>query len=149
METFSHHIEGAENHCPLTALIEKEGVEDAEQSETIDLADLKGIPKNAVLTILRLILPTGRGNSPAYWRNATARLCVIAHSLRIDGVGEHSLAELASMLGMSRALLSHKSVHLRDFAGLSHHGGRCAAARATYSEVAKQAWVRRKQTNES
>ena len=140
-----YQADGTDFKTPLDYLIESE--EGAEQAETLDLGDLSGIPADAVLAILRLILPSTNPLTPQFWRTAQVRLCVIASALNVHPVGGHPLSDLARAIGCTRAALSYASVNLRDFANLGHRGGRCDAARIAYSEATKAAWTRRKQEN--
>jgi hypothetical protein len=139
---FLYQAEGVDHHCPLTALIESE--EATEQGEAIDFSEIGAIPKDALTILLRLILPSSNPLTSQYWRTASVRLCTTAAALNIHPVGGHSLTDLAKAIGCSRAALSFAAVNLRDFANLGHRGGRCDAARDTYSRATREAWIRRK-----
>ncbi len=138
-----YQADGTDFKTPLDHLIEAE--EAGEQAETLDLGDLSGIPRDAVAIILRLILPSTNPLTPQFWRTASVRLCTTAAALNIHPIGGIPLSELSKALGCTRAALSYASVNLRDFAKLSHRGGRCDAARDAYSKATREAWIRRKQ----
>ena len=142
---FLYHAEGADFKTPLDHLIKSE--EGGEQAETLDLGDLKEIPRDAIVRILTVFLPNTNPTQPQYWRTAAAKLCVVAHALHIEPIGSKPLSALAEALGCTRALLSHRAVHLRDFAGLDCNAGRSSRARQVYSDTAKAVWRKRQLNN--
>jgi hypothetical protein len=65
------------------------------------------------------------------------KLCTLAHSAGMQGVGDRSLTELAQELGCTRSLLSLYSTRLADQLGLSQvRGGKRRLSRETYRQNA-------------
>jgi hypothetical protein len=130
-----------DSRTPLDHLVE---AEDAQDDETLDLAGLRGIPVDALKTLVLFMLPTDtKPTSPGYWRQACKRLCALSYAIGIQEVRQHPLSQIAPALGCSRAMLSLLCVELRDFASLDHRAGRSDAARETYSTRARQVWNHR------
>jgi hypothetical protein len=126
---------------PLTALIE---AEEGDTPDTLDLAGLRGIPVDALKTLVLFLLPTdSKPTSASYWPKALKRLCALSYAIGIEEVRKFPLSKIAPALGCSRAMLSLLCCELRDFASLDHRAGRSDAARETYSTRARQVWNHR------
>lgn len=116
-------------------------IEPLEQDEEIDIEGIGAIPLDAIRVILGCIVPSKPVNS-RQWRTATARLSVLCHALDVADLGGDSLTGIAEQIGVSRALLSHRSVALRDYAGMRHEVS--DAARQTYARRCAEVWDKRK-----
>jgi hypothetical protein len=126
---------------PLDHLLEAEEHED---HDTLDLAGLRGIPVDALKTLVLFLLPTdSKPTSASYWPKALKRLCALSYAIGIEEVRKFPLSKIAPALGCSRAMLSLLCCELRDFASLDHRAGRSDAARETYSTRARQVWNHR------
>lgn len=147
MATFTHNLSDVALLMPDLSPLPDEAVmileEAGEPIRPDDIAALAGIPPDALLRMLRVILPgsmipTGAG----YWKTAVTRLAALSWSIDPD-VKCHSQVEIAKAIGRTRASLNLYCVELRDFAGLSSRGGMCEAARDHYAEHRKASWARR------
>jgi hypothetical protein len=136
-----HDSTAIDYRTPFDALAEMEEP-DLEAAADLDVQEIGMIPLDALRIFCSFLLPKIGG--PARWRAAAARLAVLSHSLKVDGVGGTSLIKLAEELGCSRSLLSLMEVELRVFAQLDHRAGKSDAAREVYSQRAKSVWRRRK-----
>jgi hypothetical protein len=123
---------------PLDDLIEAEEQED---HDTLDLAGLRGIPVDALKTLVLFLLPTdSKPTSASYWPKALKRLCALSYALGVEEVRKFPLSKIAPALGCSRAMLSLLCCELRDFANLDHRAGKSDEARQTYSTRARAVW---------
>ena len=111
--------------------------------EPLDVEGIGEIPLDAISVILRMVITRPPRNSRD-WKSAISRLAVLAKTLDIGDLGCRSLSDIADDIGVSRALLSLRSVQLRDSAGGSCRGGKSNAAREVYSERAISVWDARK-----
>lgn len=114
-----------------------------EDDDPLDVTGIGEIPVDAVSIILRMIIVKTPLNARD-WHAATCRLAVLAKTFDVGDLGRRSLSDIADDLGVSRALLSLRSVQLRDSAGGSCRGGKSNAAREKYSERASSVWITRK-----
>lgn len=118
---------------------------DTPPHHALDVQEIGAVPIDALAIFCRFLLPDRTApTTPAFWRQAGMRLAALAHALRVDPVGTHSLSSLADAIGCSRASLSLYEINLRDFADLSANGGKSMAARQNYSERSKRAWKARR-----
>jgi hypothetical protein len=135
----NHRPEPITEQTPLDQLIEAEiaegiDTEDQEGSD-VDVLALKSIPSDALLVLLRFII--SKTSSRKRWRVSQLKLCTLAHSAGMQGVGDRSLTELAQELGCTRSLLSLYSTRLADQLGLSQvRGGKRRLSRETYRQNA-------------
>lgn len=114
----------------------------ADTAEDIDLADLRSIPRDALLILLRYIVQPGAAKHR--WRQAQIRLAILAHMVDLDGIGAQSFAALAEELGCTRALLSLRSLELIDGLKIQKtRNGKKRSTRETYSKTATEAHRRR------
>ena len=119
---------------PLDALIEAEEAEDA---ENIDFKAVQGVPRDALLVLLRFIIPATAISPKKRWRRAQLRLAVLAHFLDVDGLGERSFKELGDQLGCTKALLSLYSLRMIDGLGINKtRHGKSKIARQSYRQSA-------------
>ena len=113
----------------------------ADTAEQIDLADLRSIPRDALLILLRYIVQPG--SAKHRWRQAQIRLAILAHMIDLDGMGALSFAALAEELGCTRALLSMRSLELIDGLKIEKtRNGKRRSTRETYRKTAKEAHAR-------
>lgn len=126
-----------DHRTPLDALIESE---ESDTSENIDFAAIKGVPRDALLILLRFLIPQKASSPRKKWRGAQLRLAVLAHFLDLDGLGEKSFKELGEELGCTKALLSLYSLKMIDGLGIekSRHG-KSRQAREAYRQSATEA----------
>lgn len=123
-----------DSKTPLDDLIAADEAEDF--AETFDAGELKSIPVDALLILLRFLIPIG-STSRKRWRVAQLRLCVLGHAAGLQGVGDKSLATLAEELGVTRSLLSHYATRLVDELGESQvRGGKCRESREVFRDAA-------------
>lgn len=123
---------------PLDQLI---AAEEQEDPDTLDLAGLRGIPADALKTLVLFLLPTdSKPTSASYWPKALKRLCALSYALGVEEVRKFPLSQIAPALGCSRAMLSLLCCELRDFANLDHRAGRSDASREVYSQRARAVW---------
>jgi hypothetical protein len=103
--------------------------------ETFAAAQLKAIPRQALLHLLNFIFPPPGGPRPL--RAAQLRLVTLAHLAGLQGVGDRTLTDLARELGCTKSLLSLYSTRLTDQLGQAQvRGGKSRAARETYRQRA-------------
>ena len=113
----------------------------ADTAEQIDLADLRSIPRDALLILLRYIIQPGAAKHR--WRQAQIRLAILAHMIDLDGIGALSFAALAEELGCTRALLSMRSLELIDGLKIEKtRNGKRRSTRETYRKTATEAHAR-------
>ena len=113
----------------------------ADSAEQIDLADLRSIPRDALLILLRYIVQPGAAKHR--WRQAQIRLAILAHMVNLDGIGALSFAALAEELGCTRALLSLRSLELIDGLKIEKtRNGKRRSTRETYRKTATEAHAR-------
>ena len=129
---------------PLDALIEAEEADDA---ENIDFAAIKGIPRDALMVLLRFLIPATAISPKKRWRRAQLRLAVLSHFLDVDGLGGRSFKELGEELGCTKALLSLYSLRLLDGLNIekSRHG-KSRVARESYRQSAIESHKRQGHT---
>jgi len=115
--------------------------EEEEEEEEIDIEGIGAIPLDAIRVILGCIVTTKPTNS-RHWRTSLARLASMCHALDVADLGGDSLTGIAEQIGVSRALLSHRSVALRDSCGMRHEIS--DAARQTYARRCAEVWNKKK-----
>jgi hypothetical protein len=129
-------------HDPSDAAIEHEvelGIDDEGDDENPDVLALKRIPADALLVLLRFLLPPGK-TGKTRWRIATLKLAVLANAADCDEIGGLKLADIARELGVSRALVSLYSLRLVDELGLSKvRAGKSRESRETFRRAAIEA----------
>jgi hypothetical protein len=116
--------------------------EDLADDETIDVADLKSVPREALKILLRFLIPAA-GLPRRKWRVAQLRLATLAYLADVDDIGGQTLTEIAEELQCTRALLS--LYHVRMLKSLKipeSRGGKSKASRAVYSKAATAAHAR-------
>ena len=115
-------------------------IEEAEldgESNDEDVLALKCIPLDALLVLLRFLIPNTPSKGGKRWRMAQLRLVTLSHAAGMQGVGDQSLTQLAKELGCTRSLLSLYSTRLADQLGLNQvRGGKCRSSRETYRQNA-------------
>lgn len=105
--------------------------------ETIDLNQIQAIPRNALKTLVRFLLPPPCSRGGRRWKVATARLAIVARMLDLDDLGALSLAELGEELGYTRALLSLRSLEIIDQLELNKDKlGKVRSSREVYRQAA-------------
>lgn len=103
-----------------------------DDTEQLDMAGIKGIPRDALRQILLFLVP--RGAHRAKWRQAAVRLAIISRILNIDDTGKETLEALAKQLGVTRSLLSFRQLEIADQFNLGKlRSSKSAAARKAYS----------------
>jgi hypothetical protein len=108
--------------------------------ENIDLAGITSIPRDALRTLLRFLVPNNSVNAQKRWRMMTLRTALLAHMLDIDGIGQKSFEDLGQELGCTRALLSLYSLRMIDGIGIDKtRNGKRREARAVYRKTATEA----------
>ena len=112
-----------------------------DRDDFIDVEGLDPIPVDAVRILLGTIVtktPMGARD----WKTATARLAVLCQALDVADLGKASLTSIAEQIGVSRALLSHRSVALRDYTGMRKQVS--DTARQTYAKRCSDVWEKKK-----
>ena len=108
--------------------------------ENIDLAGIKSIPRDALRTLLRFLVPTNSVSEVKRWRMAQLRLALLSHMLDVDGIGSKSFEELGQELGCTRALLSLYSLRMIDGLQIDKcRNGKSRRSREVYRETATAA----------
>lgn len=103
-----------------------------DDTEQLDMAGIKGIPRDALRQILLFLVP--RGAHRQKWRQAAVRLAIISRILNIDDTGKETLEALATQLGVTRSLLSLRQLEIADQFNLGKlRSSKSAAARKAYS----------------
>ena len=140
----SHSWHPIDHQTPLVNLIE---AEDGDHGEDIDFASIKNVPRDALLVLLRFLIPATSSSPRKRWRGAQLRLAVLSHFLNVDGLGEKSFKELGEELGCTKALLSLYSLRMIDALGVekSRHG-KSRLAREAYRQSATEAHRRQGHT---
>jgi hypothetical protein len=111
-----------------------------DDGETIDLAGIKSIPRDALRTLLRFLVPNNSVSAKKRWRMAQLRVALLAQMLDIDGIGQKSFQQLGDELGCSRALLSLYSLRIVDGLTLNKApNGKCRASRLVYKKTSTEA----------
>ena len=107
--------------------------------ETFDLAGIKSIPRDALRTLLRFLVPNNSVSAKKRWRMAQLRVALTAHMLNIDGIGSKSFEELGQELGCTRALLSLYSLRMIDGLAIDKtRNGKCRRSREVYRQSATE-----------
>ena len=107
------------------------------EDDDLDAAEVRKIPPDALLVLLRFLIPT---DSSTRWRVATMRLAVLAHQAGLADVANLSQTELAVELKCTRALVSHYACQIVDqLAQAQPRGGKCRTARTVYRQSATEA----------
>jgi hypothetical protein len=123
-----------DSRTPADAAMELE--EYQEQADTVDLAGIREIPRDALKIILRFIIspqPDGRIS----WGTATKRLIALASEAGVEAVADRPMSYHAERLGFTRGALSHHAVRIADELGQAQtRGGKSKAAREAYSAAA-------------
>lgn len=122
---------GVDYRTPADAMIEAEE-NSGDDSETLTLAGISNVPKDALKILLQFILP--KNCRPGlFWQLALKRLVVIAHQADIDGIGHMSQTELAHEIGSNRASLNfHVGCVAKELGFETVRGGKSASAREIY-----------------
>ena len=108
--------------------------------EDVDLAGIKSIPRDALRTLLRFLVPSNSVSEKKRWRMMTIRTALMAHMLDIDGIGKKSLAQLGEELDCTRALLSLYTLRMIDGLGIDKtRNGKSRQAREVYRKSATEA----------
>jgi hypothetical protein len=116
--------------------------EEIGDDETIDVADLKSVPREALRIILRFLIPAA-GLPRRKWRVAQLRLATLAHLADVDDIGGQTLTEIAEELQCTRALVSLYHVRMLKTLNIPEsRGGKSMASRAVYSQSASAAHIR-------
>jgi hypothetical protein len=148
------HSSFADHETPDKILARTEGWHEDDQDtdhqldpedigETLDLAGIKDIPRDALKQLLMFLIPktTDRGSR---WKMAIVRLAIVARILNIDEAGREPLEVLAKQIGVTRSLLSLRQLEIADQFELGKlRSSRSAAARQSYSISATEAHKRR------
>jgi hypothetical protein len=104
----------------------EDGATDIDESELAKLGCYDG---EIIACILRVLFFPPMGRRGVNLSAAFHRLIAVAHCLKVEGVGDRSLENIAVRIGSTRSILSHFCVKIRDHAGLDHRGGKSAASR--------------------
>jgi hypothetical protein len=116
---------------PADLLDEPEDDEnDIDESE---LARLGAYDPELIGTVLRVCFFPAMGRRGVNLSAAFHRLIALAHCLKIEGVGDRSLENIAVRIGCTRSVLSHYTVRIRDAAKLDHRSGKSDASRQKLS----------------
>jgi hypothetical protein len=114
-----------------------DSIDEPEEEETgIDddeLTRLGAYDPELIGTILRVCFFPSMGRRGVNLSAAFHRLIALAHCLKIEGVGDRSLENIAVRIGCTRSVLSHFCVRIRDAASLDHRSGKSAASRQKLS----------------
>jgi hypothetical protein len=108
--------------------------------ERIDFEGIKAVPRDALKTLLRFLIPSNSVSEAKRWRMAQLRVALMAQMLDVDGLGSKSFRELGEELGCTRALLSLYSLRMID--GLSiekSRNGKKRSARSVYAASSTEA----------
>jgi hypothetical protein len=128
---FQDGLAEAEFVHPADLLDEPEdGATDIDESELAKLGCYDG---ELVACILRVCFFPAMGRRGVNLSAAFHRLIALAHCLKIEGVGDRSLENIAVRIGCTRSVLSHFCVRIRDAAALDHRGGKSDQARRKLS----------------
>jgi hypothetical protein len=109
---------------------------DEEEVEGIDddeLTRLGAYDGELVACILRVCFFPPMGRRGVNLSAAFHRLIALAHCLKVEGVADKSLENIAGRIGCTRSVLSHFCVRIRDHASLDHRSGKSAASRQKLS----------------
>jgi hypothetical protein len=107
--------------------------EDATDIDEDELAKLGCYDGELVACILRVCFFPAVGRRGVNLSAAFHRLIALAHCLKVEGVGDRSLENIATRIGCTRSVLSHFCVKVRDHAKLDHRGGKSDQARQRLS----------------
>ncbi len=111
-----------------------------DDGDTIEAAGIKSIPRDALRTLLRFLVPNNSVSAKKRWRMAQLRLVLLSHMLDIDNIGQKSFEELGTELGCTRALLSFYSLRMIDGIGIDKtRNGKRREAREVYRQTATEA----------
>lgn len=145
----SHNADGqlepVQNRTPLDELI-------AAEADLLPIGDdeasaLSGIRPDALLVILRFIVPTtkpGGAHSKKRWDVALLRLITLCHASGLEGVADLSQADLARELNCTRAILSLYATAMVDQLGQEQtRGGKRRQSRAVYRDTATASHIKR------
>jgi hypothetical protein len=137
-------------------------LEIAERRAELGLDDLENIPEIRILAakmagevvrqVITWLFAIGGKTSEKFSFSsrlsvAQKRATVLAWLFRVDGIGEHSLRQLAADLKCTRAALSAAAVLCREKWGLTSGGSKSNRAREVYSARARRVWADRKRTS--
>jgi hypothetical protein len=126
-ETFSESIGPIDHTHPADLLDEPE--EDATDIDEDELTRLGCYDPELIGTILRVCFFPPMGRRGVNLSAAFHRLIALAHCLKVEGVADKSLENIAGRIGCTRSVLSHFCVRIRDHASLDHRGGKSDQAR--------------------
>jgi hypothetical protein len=107
--------------------------EDENDIDEDELTRLGCYDPELIGTILRVCFFPSMGRRGVNLAAAFHRLIAIAHCLKVEGVGDRSLENIATRIGCTRSVLSHFCVRIRDHARLDHRSGKSAASRQKLS----------------
>jgi hypothetical protein len=85
-----------------------------DNGERIDFEGIKAVPRDALKTLLRFLVPSNSVSAKKKWRITQLRVALLSHMLNVDGLGALSFEELGQELGCTRALLSLYSLRMID-----------------------------------
>jgi hypothetical protein len=149
MGTIYGEIQGGRRHAILVDDMDPAAIlmqaEDGEDDEQITLTGIEGIPRSALKTLIRFLIP--QTSKPAKrWRIAQLRLAILAQMTDVDDIGGQSFESLARELNCTRALLCHHSLRMVDSLGMDKAKlGKRRESRAVYSASATLAHKRRRE----
>lgn len=109
-----------------------------EEMDPQELDRLSRFNPEMLRTVLGLLFFPTTGKITLH--SALHRLVALGHCLHVPGIGDRSLASLAEELGVTRSLLTHYVVRIRDAGGLDHQAGQSDASRAATSERMRAFW---------
>jgi hypothetical protein len=108
-----------------------------DMAETATLAGVRDIPRGALKSLLRFIIPQPGRMGAKRWDVATVRLALLARMVDLDNLSELSLAQLGEELGVTRSLLSLRSLEIVDSLELNKDLlGKQRASRESYRKSA-------------
>jgi hypothetical protein len=130
-EGFQDGMPEAEFVHPGDSIDEPE--DNANDIDESELARLGCYDGELVACILRVCFFPSMGRRGVNLSAAFHRLIALAHCLKIEGVGDRSLENIAVRIGCTRSVLSHFCVRIRDAASLDHRSGKSDQARQRLS----------------
>jgi hypothetical protein len=111
-----------------------------DNGERIDFEGIKAVPRDALKTLLRFLVPSNSVSEKKKWRMAQLRVALLSHMLNVDGLGALSFEELGKELECTRSLLSLYSLRIVDGLTLNKApNGKQRSAREIYRQTATAA----------
>lgn len=112
--------------------------EEVDEDEQLSFEQIRGVPRDALLVILRWLVSASGKRSR--WDQAKVRLALLCHLCNLDGLGSISYEKLAVELGVTRSLLSLRSLQIIDgFQIEKTRNGKPRRTRETYRQSATEA----------